>query len=442
MHVSRKRRMTMRPNGSTRRRVQAAAPIALLVLLSAALVQQAKPSERPPKPPAEGGAVDNEITREARTRLLKEFEGLLARPGDLAAKVRKECRIFPEGDLLPYTFPALAYANLALAEPGKYRRLALKRMPQLIDLAMPAVIRRVRPPDGDLTKLKRFNKQAVYLGQLNLALGCYRLIGGDGRYEAIHKHVSGILHDELVLRRGRALDSYPQASRPFDTIPCVVSLHLRDLHTGRPRSREIIAAHLEWVRKHATDPKLHLPYSRLAARAGQPHDVPRGEDLALRISLLAHVDKKYATALYRNFVRAYWRESVLAAGFAAWPQGHKGRQDVYSGPIILEISASASGFGVGATVAMNDTDRCDRLCRQIANGKNLLAMFVRHFPQQAEAKTFGGVIDLESDYYTGFLFGDAALFYSMTYTDWSKPSRPKATAPAGAKEGRAAPQKP
>ena len=371
------------------------------------------------QPPRAAGGEDR-VVREARARLLKEFEAFLARPKGFAATVRKECRAFPEGDLLPYTFPAMAYANLAVGAPGEYQGLARKRVAQLIDLALPGVVRRVRPPGGDLARLREFNKQAVYLGNLNLVLGCYRLVGGDGRFEGIHAAVSTVLHDALVRRKGRPLESYPDASWPFDTIPCVLSLHLRDLHTGRGRSREIIARHLQWVRDRATDKALRLPYSHLSTRPGRPHTPPRGGDLALRISLVAHVDRAYAAQLYRDYVRSYWRDRALICGFAEWPPGHEGWQDVDSGPIVLGVGASATGLGVGAAIAMNDRARRDRLVGQVAGMKKLMRTLLALHPQRKDAWTFDGLIDPDSDYETGFLFGDACLFYSLTHVPWSR----------------------
>ncbi|KKM23285.1 hypothetical protein LCGC14_1616740 [marine sediment metagenome] len=359
--------------------------------------------------PAAGGV---KVIADVQARLLRAFEDHLDNPRRYAKLVAKQCRMFPEGDLFPYVLPAIAYANLALGDP-KRKDLALKRMGQCIDLAIPGVLRRVRPPGGKLEKLRAFNKNATYLGQLNLALGYYRLIGGDDRYDKMHKRISDVLHTALVERQGRPLESYPQYTWPFDTIPCLVSLALYDRHTGLARSDEIARKHLKWVQDKATDPVTGLPVSRADGRTGKAWGRPRGCDLSLRLALLAHIDRPYATKLYRNYVKHFWIDHGAMAGFAEWPGGKGGRQDADSGPIIMGIGMSATGLGIGAAIAMDDRGRLRRLCAQIPDLKQLMAVALR--PAGRGAKAIGGMIPYRKECVTGFLFGDACLFYAVTW---------------------------
>ena len=55
----------------------------------------------------------------AQEVLLKEFEGFLQAPKTFAQRVTGQCKEFPEGDLFPYLLPAMAYGNLAIADPKK-----------------------------------------------------------------------------------------------------------------------------------------------------------------------------------------------------------------------------------------------------------------------------------------------------------------------------------
>ena len=155
----------------------------------------------PPPSPRTPEAVPSPHDAAARKLLLAEFEALLAGPGTYEATVRRECRAFPERDLLPYILPALAYTNLGLSDPA-FRPKARRRVAQLIDLARPAVARRA----GKLEDLDGYRRQAVYLGQYNLALGGYRLLGGDDRYARQHQAISDALHAGLArIRRGVAV---------------------------------------------------------------------------------------------------------------------------------------------------------------------------------------------------------------------------------------------
>ena len=272
--------------------------------LAASVVVNVSAAERATRPSGQAHTGAEAAARVAE-RLRNRFDRLLADPEGYAAKVRRECREFPEGDLFPFVFPVFAYTDLAVADASN-RPLALKQIPNLIDMAVASVTRRVRPPGGRLENLRSFNRHATYLGQLNVALGCYSLVGGDRRYEKIHRAVSDVLHRALVRRSGRPLESLPTLTWPFDTIPCLLSLKLYDRHTSKARSGPIIARHLEWVRTRATDKAMGLPYSRANIRTGRSLAPPRGCDLSLRICFLANVDRDEGARLYRNYVKSFF----------------------------------------------------------------------------------------------------------------------------------------
>jgi len=351
-----------------------------------------------------------------RRALTAEFDGLLRDPNAYAETVRRQCRGFPEGDLFPYVLPACAYANLALAEKD-HAPAARTRMAALIDLARPSVVRRVRPPGGNLSRLTDYGSQAVYLGQFNLALGCWRLAGGDERFAAEHKGISDALHKALVRANGRPLNSYPDMSWPFDTVPCLLSLRLYDRSTGQRRSDEGIARHLKWTQDHATDKATGLPRSRLGADAMAP---PRGCVLSWQVCLVRDLDPSYARRMYDQYVKSFWLDHGVVAGFAEWAGGRSQRQDLDSGPVIEGVGAAASTFGLAAAAAMGDADRLARLARQASGGKALLKLLIARDPAARARLTLGGKIDPDSGYYTGLLFGDACLFYAATWRSWAR----------------------
>ncbi len=367
--------------------------------------------------------------RDVRARLRKQFDGYLERPQQYARRVHQECRSFPEGDLFPYVLPAMAQANLAVADP-KHRPAGRKRIAQCIDLAIPSVVRRVRPPGGKLQDLRAFGDQATYLGQLNLALGCYRLVGGDDRYEAIHKRLSDVLHAALVERQGRPLESYPSYSWSFDTAPVLVSLALRDRHTGGSQAPEVTRQHLAWLKTHSLDPATGLPRHRCGLRTGRAFGSPRGCDLSMRLALLARIDLPTAKELYRAYVRHFWIERNVVAGFAEWPGGRAGRQDIDSGPVVMGVGMSASGMGIAAATAVGDGPRRRRLCEQLADLRQLLRLTLT--PDASGRPSFLGVIPYRPEYVTGFLMGDACLFYAVTWQDWDlTPAGPTTRRSAG-----------
>ncbi len=359
---------------------------------------------------AAGGddAQPQQVLADAGAALLAEFDAFLEAPPAYRRRVLTECRTFPEGDLFPFTFPAMAYANLAV-EGRLERPRAQEQIAKLIELAIPSSVERLRPLGGKLERLTSYKDNAVYTGQINLAIGCYRLVGGDERYEILHEHLSELLHTELVRLKGRPLMSLPKLRWPFDTIPVLVSLRLRDRATGTDRYSEAIRTQLAWARQEGTDRRTGLPWTRMT---GAVREGPRGCDISWRIMLLAQLDRPYAGRMYRNYVRWFWLQRPPLVGFAEWPEGKTVYQDADSGPIVDGIGMAATGFGYGAAMAGGDSDRLDRLCLQLPHTRGIL------MAARQDRSSFARVIHIDPRYYTGFLFGDACLFDSLTWTDW------------------------
>lgn len=359
--------------------------------------------------------------------LRARFDALLEDPRAYARRVPAECGAFPEGDLLPFVFPALAYALDAVDHPARAAR-NLARIAPLVDAAVPPVARRVRPPGGRLERLADYGQHAVYLGQLALALGAWRLAGGDGRWDALHGALGDVLHEALVRAGGRPLRSFPHATWPFDTVPVLVALALLDRARGDGRSAAAIARHLEWVDAHATDGALGLPLSHLAGEPGGGRVVPRGCDLAYRTWLLAMIDPARARRTYRAFCRHFWIERGVLAGFAEWPHGRSLGQDADSGPVVLGMGLAATGFGIGAARVMGDGWRLGRLLFQLSSANAIFTavrpVVERHYP-------------FDRRHVTGSLMGDACVFAMAAWS--GRPSPVSSATPPGAPPGAPGP---
>ncbi|MFH1530414.1 MAG: hypothetical protein ABIK09_06730 [Pseudomonadota bacterium] len=377
-----------------------------------------------PPPPAlqapEGLAAGTAAEWEATVRtLIQRFDGYLEDPGAYGRRVRDQCRRFPEGDLFPFTFPALAYGHLALRDPG-YRDHALRQMAALLDLAIPATVERVKARKGRLRSLGSYGGHAVYLCQLGLALGLWRAVGGDDRYEADHQRLADVIREALLERNGPPLDSFPGVVYPFDTIPCLVLLAQRDRQDSAEAGREPIERHLLWVRDHGTDPDTGLPVSRVDPETFSPVEVPRGCDLSLRIPLMAQLDPAAAKALWARYVKRYWLERWIVKGLAEWPDGRRGVEDMDSGPILMGVGLAASSLGLGAALMAGDSARLATLLGYMARIQDLLTDAA---PEGFDGATvwIGGMIPTQQGYVTGFLYGDATLFLSLTWTLWAGP---------------------
>lgn len=340
-------------------------------------------------------------------RLREQFDQWLQEPEGYRRRALRECGVFPEGRFYPFAIPALAYANVGLSDTTQ-RAQSAARMRSLIDLLIATVVEDVSPPGGDLKRLARYNKQGTRLATLNLTLACYALISDDDRYGKLHDHVSRLLRKALVEKAGQPLESYPEYTWYFDTIMALVSLEFYDRAHGQTQAQELLSRHLAWVRDHGTDAETGLPI----AYAG---GLPRGCDISMQICLLQQVDARAAHRLYTNYVRHHWANLGFVAGFREWPhsKGSPFLGDVDSGPLIFGIGPTATGVGLGAVQAVNDTNRLNILAAQLRLIPELLGLI-----EQNGLKLFGGAVQPSNRYVTGFLYGDAVLFYAITWVQY------------------------
>lgn len=309
----------------------------------------------------------------------------------------------------------MAHANLAMAD-SEQREKTLKRMAPLLDEAIRSTEAKVAVRAGDLEKLTGYRGQGTYLGQLNLALASWSLAGGDERYLPLHRHLTEVLASELGRKRGQPIKSFPGYSWTFDTVPALVSISAFDRHSGGERAAPLLKAHREWVRDHGIHPTTGLPWSRMAAK-GRGLAAPRGCDLSWRIALLAQVDRGWAEELYGRYTSSFWLDRRMMSGFAEWPEGRRGRTDLDSGPVFQGIGSSASTLGLASVIAMDDRERRDTLEDQLAMRHVALPLLLTR-DHRTGRQRIAGMIDHDSQYVTGFLYGDVTLFYSLTWQEW------------------------
>jgi hypothetical protein len=356
----------------------------------------------------------NQAIAVATAHILNEFDRWLEQPEVYKKRALKECRDFPEGRLYPFTIPALAYTNLALSGKIKQEHAA-RQIRKLLDAVIPVVAEFVHAPDGDIMRMKSYSKHATFLSTLNLALANYVLVSKDGRYKKLHDHISQLLLSALRDKKGAYIDSYPTYTWYFDTIMAILSLKLWEQATNQSFTPALLDAHLEWRNKHIILKTTGLPRAF-------PKSNSRGCDISMLVCLFANLKPTVAQQLYKDYVKAHWVKLPFAAGFSEWPKGAKAPTggDIDSGPIFFGIGSTASGVGIGAAKAVNDQIRLKQLVQQL----HMVSPLIRTMIASGENSPlltltwFGENIQLNKEYLTGFLYGDAVLFYALTWTQY------------------------
>lgn len=270
-----------------------------------------------------------------------------------------------EWGLFTLSFSTYALANLAAQQPG-LRAEAAATIGQAIRVALTDPIRQ---PFMDVLPRERpaLPGSVLYLGHLNLMLGCHRQLVPGSPYRHLHDSISAALAARYQQEPSGNLTSYPQRRWLPDNTVALASLALHSRLMGSDYAatgrRWVARAQREWL---ATQTGL---LASMVDTAGRPSEEPRGSHLGWSIWFLAQVDSGFARQQYARYQRYHstnlgvvrlYRE--FAAGYAT------GAGNVDSGPLILGYSIPATAFALAGAVALRDGRNAQRLRRVVRLG--------------------------------------------------------------------------
>ena len=243
---------------------------------------------------------------------------------------------------------ALGLAQLCLAHPEEHARLA------------PEVTRAARK--SFLVEMRGFGTRAwdgedamasldgphghAYLAYAALAIGMARVLDPAFPPDVARQHDALIAaYERRLLESATGLiETYPGEAYPTDNaaVAAAIAVHGRATQTDHAR---VLAHWAEQVLKVQLDPASHYVFQRMGARDGRAHDAPRGSGTALAAYFAGFADRGVAETLADGLFR---HESTFW-GFGAireYADGYSGWGDVDSGPVLLGVSVSATGFAL------------------------------------------------------------------------------------------------
>ncbi len=200
--------------------------------------------------------------------------------------------------------------------------------------------------DGEdpLDSIAGNNGHIGYLGHLNLMLGAFRIAGGDARFDELHRQIT-----ETLARRFRSapfpmLRTYKHF--PYfipDNTVVLASLAMFDTSHGSDHS-DILKAWGDYARKYLVDPVTGI-LGFWGTEDGHIAGPARGSGAGWQGFYLPFIDRELAREQYRL------TKSFLAVDLPlSWsalrevPRGTRSVMDVDSGPVILGLSTSGTGF--------------------------------------------------------------------------------------------------
>jgi len=250
---------------------------------------------------------------------------------------------------------------------------------------------------SDPLELSRADGHAGYLGHLALALGAACVLGAP-RDEALHRDVVDALARRLEAAPTGLIETYPGETYMPDNVVALAGIAQFDRCVGEPRHAATISRWLSVAKARWLDPDNGL----LVFAPGQP---ARGSGAAWNAFYLRFVDEAFAADQVARTWVTFGDEALVGAlaGIRERPRGVDLPGDVDSGPLVLGVSPSATGFMLAA--ARLDDD--ERRVRQVLTTAELVGFSV-------------GLS--ERSYALSPLVGDAIVLAAKTATRWPAPA--------------------
>ncbi|WP_051718357.1 hypothetical protein [Hymenobacter sp. IS2118] len=321
-------------------------------------------------------------------------------PSDLA----KLKALNPEWALFSLSFSVYALTNMAerdpnfRAEAAHYAQLAIQKV---LTENISAFARTADSPPLQIDTAG----SVLYLGHLNLMLGCHRLLDPASRFAGLHDTLSRVLHGRYRRAPSHCLPSYPNQTWVPDNTVALASLSLHSQLTGS-RYGQYCAQWVTYARQHLTDKSSGLLFSRPATPDHEAEE-PRGSMLSWSIAFLYRFDPAYAAAQYRLYQQQFSTNLGVVRMYKEWPGRFATTTgDIDSGPLILGYGIPATAFAFGNAVALRDWRNAQRLRRVISLGS-------RETETAAEIQYGIRVVDLPVS-----PLAEALLLHAETMTPW------------------------
>ena len=234
-----------------------------------------------------------------------------------------------------------------------------------------------------------------YLGYLALAMGMHRLVRPDSVDADLHDRVTESLSRRLDEEPQGLFETYPGESYPPDISAVIGAVGLHGRATGADHSARI-SRWTRALRRGYVDPDSGLLVQAADARTGAHLDRPRASGTALAAYFLAFADTPLSNELYRALRSECHIRFLGFGGIREYARGERGFGDIDSGPVILGVGLSATGFTVAGARVHRDRETYRTLART--------------------AHAFGAPLDVDGrrTNVTGGPLGDAILLAMLT----------------------------
>jgi hypothetical protein len=276
-------------------------------------------------------------------------------------------RFAGEWALVTHQMTALGLAQICLAHPEQRARLgpevtraaAKSFLPEMRDFGT-----RAWGGEDAMASLDGPHGHA-YLAYPALAIGMARLVDPDFPPALARKHDALVAAFErrLLASPTGLIETYPGEAFPTDVAAVAASIAVHGRVSGVDHSR-VLKRWAERVVAVQIDPRSGLVIQRMGAFDGKAQDSPRGSGTALAAYFAGFADRGIAERL----ADALFRHEATFLGFGAireYAEGQSGQGDVDSGPVVLGVAVSATGFALAPARALGHPGAFERIYRTV-----------------------------------------------------------------------------
>ncbi|MDB4931007.1 MAG: putative hydrolase [Myxococcaceae bacterium] len=193
----------------------------------------------------------------------------------------------------------------------------------------------------------------AYLGYVALALGALREVDPATPHAALHDRLVAALARRLERAPAGVVETYPGEAYPCDMAAMVGAVGQHARLTGTDR-RALLARMATVYRTRYTDPASGYLIQSVDPATGRWLSPPRGSGTALSAYFLSFADASLGRELGAAVARHGHRSFAGFGGVAEYPGGSSGAGDVDSGPVVLGVSVSATGFALASARQRGD----------------------------------------------------------------------------------------
>lgn len=273
----------------------------------------------------------------------------------------------PEWALFTLSFSTYAFTNIAFHD-ANFKQEAIENIDLAIQKALTDTIYRNYCDGNPFTPEIDSTASILYLGHLNLMLGCHRLLSQNSKYADLNDRITKSIHQRYLQSKNYCLNSYPGMSWIPDNTVAIASIKMHSKNTGSPY--DAICA--EWIKKAKSsflDDETNLLASRVDDETGLQIEESRGSMLGWSIFFIYRFDREFAKELYDiykdKFSTNLW---VLTSFKERYKNYDTNVGDIDSGPLFLGYSIPATAFAFAGAVAFDDLRTAKRIHRIINMG--------------------------------------------------------------------------